>query len=163
MKKHQFLIIAVLFSFAAISCDGFFINKKTSEIIHLSSCCNSDSTWTKIYNTHRIENSENAEIREIIAEFKRQPFSNTVLYFKDYPEEYIGIGDGGSSIRYVYNKKISSQVLNGLSPELSESEKLRIALRVNSILFNYVGEESRKESAIILKYQCEDLIENYKE
>ncbi len=82
-----------------ISC--YEVNEKTSEIFELSSCCNADSTWIKMYNSHKIQNLESKEVQEIIHEFKNMPFSTNILYFKDYPEEYIGISKGGTSIRYI--------------------------------------------------------------
>lgn len=157
MKKIICLALLVLLA----SCYG--INEKNSQIFTLSSCCNSDSTWATIYNEHKIENGDKTEVKEIIEDFKRQPFSTDLIYFKSNPEEYVGISEGGTFVRYVYNKNISNQVLNGLSPQLKDSEKIRIGLRVNALLFNYLDEDGRKEAIIDIEKACSEFLKKNSE
>lgn len=156
MKKIIYFLLLVLL----VSCYG--VNEKNSQIFTLSSCCNSDSTWATIYNDYKIENDNKEEVQEVIKDFKSQPFSTDIIYFKSDPEEYIGISKEGRFIRYMYNKNISNQVLDGLSPQLKDSEKIRIGLRVNAILFNYLNEEGRKEAIINIKNQCSEFLNDTK-
>lgn len=148
---------------ALLACDGFGINEKNSYIAVISSCCNSKVTWSEIYSKYKIRDTSDVKSREIILKFKKQPFPSKIIYFENNPEEYIGIGNEGSVIRYLYNENLSSEVLDGFSSELSESEKIRITLRLNSILFNSIDEYGRREAIILLKKQCEDYLENNKE
>jgi len=73
----------------------------------------------------------------MIEEFKSQPFENELIYFSHSPEEVIAISSDHYSIRYVYNPKISDQVLDGFSKSLNESEKDRILKRIESVLEKY--------------------------
>ena len=142
------------------SCYG--INEETSEICGLSVCCNEDNTWKVIFDEHKIENIQTKPVAEIISEFKNQSFESDILYFKDYPEEYIGISKDKMSVRYVYNHKIANQVLNGLSPQLSDYEKIRISMRVNSVHMKYLNDRGRRESIVLMRKEFNDYLEKNK-
>jgi hypothetical protein len=119
--------------------------------------------WTEIYEDYKVKDTLNPDIIAILEEFKSMPFSSKVIYFKEGPEEYIGIGRGNSAVRYVYNENIDGQVLNGLSTELPESEKIRIGLRLHNLIYPYLNEEGRKESVILIRSQCEKFLEKQKD
>jgi len=155
------LFLTITTALILFSCYG--VNEKNSYIAIISSCCNSDTMWPEIYEKYKIKDVENPLIKEIISDFERQPFSSTIIYFEEGPEEYIGIGGEGSLVRYVYNKNIRPYVLDGLSTELSDSEKVRITSRINAILFNYFNEDSRHEAIILLNIQCDEYLEKNKE
>ncbi len=126
------------------SCYG--INEKTSEICTLNTNCISSTAWNEIskeYSTNKIVRSE---FIKKVEGFKNQTFSNEVLYFENNPEELIGVDNELYSVRYVYNPKISNQILNGLSPQLNDVEKKRIRLRIQTLLMKYQCEEGKKES-----------------
>lgn len=138
------------------SCYG--VNEKNSYIFTLSNCCNSENIWKDVISNYSPNDTNNVHVQDIMKDFKSQPFRTMVIYFNDEPKEYIAISENGRFVRYVYNEKIKKQVLNGLSPLLSESEKIRIGLRVHSLLFNQLNEEGRKESVIILKKSFEEFL-----
>ena len=155
IKTH----IVLLFSILLVSCYG--VNKETSEIFDLSVCCNDKKeTWPLIFKEYATQKSNDQDVNEILKKFKNQIHETDVIYFKEYPQEYIGISENRMFVRYVYNRKISNEVLNGLSLKLSESEKLRIGLRVIGLQMNSLGEEGRKEAAIIIKTECQKIIES---
>lgn len=157
MIKRIKKIIALLLFILLASCYG--VNKKTSEIFDVSVCCNNKETWPIIFKEYSVQKSEDQNVNEILKKFKNQIHETDVIYFNEYPQEYIGISENHMFVRYVYNRKISDEVLNGLSTELSESEKLRIGLRIIGLQMNNLGEEGRKEAAIIIKTECQKIIE----
>jgi hypothetical protein len=156
-KKYLIILISAVLLLS--SCYG--INEKNSYILTLSNCCNSDIVWKKIFSKYKPEGINTVEVQGILNDFKSQPFKTNIIYFKDEPEEYVGISENGRFIRYVYNKKISTQVLDGLSTKLSDSEKIRIGLRINSILFNYLNEDGRMESVFILKESFDEFLKTH--
>ncbi len=157
-KKYSIILISAFLLLS--SCYG--INEKNSYIFTLSNCCNSDIMWKEIFLKYKPEGTHTVEVQGILSDFKSQPFKTNIIYFKDEPEEYVGISENGRFIRYIYNKKISKQVLNGLTPKLDDSEKIRIGLRINSILFNYLNEDGRRESVIILKESFSEFLKTHK-
>ncbi len=126
------------------------INEKTSKISSLSTTCIADTAWQDIQKHHAVDSTLNANFIAVLKEFEDQPFSTEIWYFDKDPQELIGISDNHYLIRYVYNPKISRQVLNGLSPQLSDAEKKRIRKRVLSLLMNYQCEEGKAESMKII-------------
>jgi len=148
----KYILIAFLLT-GLLSCDGFGINKKNSYINVISSCCNTDNMWGQILEECSLKNLEDIEVKRIVSEFEALPFSTNILYFESNPEEYIGVSKNGSSIRYIYNDDLSPNVLNGLSTELSDLEKMRITLRVNAVMMNYLNESGKKEAFSLIKRQ----------
>ena len=153
MKKALYLLIFI----AVFSCYG--VNEETTEICGLSICCNEADTWEKIFKEYSIENTDSDSVKDILLEFRNQPFKTDIIHFKEYPEEYIGISENKMQVRYVYNKKIADQVLDGLSPQLSDSEKIRISIRINLLHINYLNDEGRRESIILMRKECNDFLE----
>lgn len=145
-------IILITFFLLLFSC--YEVNDKTSRVIELSWNISKDN-WDTIYLNHKIMDTSDISTKIIINDFKQQPFINKVIYFDEFPEEYYGIDENNSSVRYIYNKNISNKVLDGLSPELKDSEKIRIALRMNALLFNYMDEESQINTIRRIKNQCD--------
>ncbi|MCD0468066.1 hypothetical protein [Flavobacterium sp. ENC] len=139
MKFIYLLIIIVLFQ----SC-RYGINEKTSWICDLNTTCLEDNSWTLIMKEYSIDSIKDVKLLEKLQDFKSQPFQTNVLYFKDEPTELIGFEYYG--IRYVYNSKISNQILNGLSPQLSDKEKKRIHKRIQTLLMKYQCKEGKAES-----------------
>ena len=120
------------------------VNKKTSAISLLNTTCFSEEEWLdmkKMYNTDSIKDSI---LLEKIRDIKNEPFPSDILYFKDSPNELIGVNY--SCIRYVYNPLISDQILDGLSPQLTIKEKKRIVSRVQSLIMGYQCEKGKLES-----------------
>ncbi len=66
------------------------------------------------------------------------------LFFQDEPKELIAVEY--STVRYVYNPKIRSEILDGLSPELSDEEQKRIRNRIQSLLISFQCMEGKDES-----------------
>ena len=154
MKNIIFISTVIILLLS--SCYG--VNEKNSYIFTLSNCCNSDEIWKDIISKYSPNELHDSNSQDIVKDFKSQPFRTFVIYFDDEPKEYIAISENNRFVRYVYNTKISTKVLNGLSPLLSKSEKIRIGLRVNSLLFNELSEEGRKESVILLKNSFEGFL-----
>lgn len=148
VRRSIYLGLSILFS----SCYG--VNEKNSSIFKLSICCSSKA-WIKIYEEYKIVNGKDLVI---LNKFKTQPFPNHVLYFKEFPEEYIAISENHEFIRYVYNKKISNEIIDGFSPELKDSERIRIGLRVSSLLMSNLSEEGRRESIILISNECHNYL-----
>ncbi len=156
MKKNN-ILLCLIFSVLLYSCYG--INEKNSYFFTLSTCCAKDA-WIQILNEHKVENVENKDVINILKEFRNQPFPTDVIYFKDYPEEYIGISENYQFVRYVYNKKLSNEVLDGFSEKLKNSEKIRIGLRINALLMSRLSEEGRKESIILIRKECDNYLKD---
>jgi hypothetical protein len=143
MKFINLLVIILLFQ----SC-RYGINEKTSWICDLNTTCLNDNAWAKILQKYSTDSIKDTMLLEKLKDFKNQPFQTDVLYFKDEPIELIGFEYYG--IRYVYNPKISNQILNGLSPQLNDIEKERIHKRIQTLLMEYQCEEGKAESLKIL-------------
>lgn len=139
MKFIYLFIIILLFQ----SC-RYGINEKTSWICDLNTTCLEDNSWTLMMKEYSIDSIKDVKLLEKLQDFKSQPFQTNVLYFKDEPTELIGFEYYG--IRYVYNSKISNQILNGLSPQLSDKEKKRIHKRIQTLLMKYQCKEGKAES-----------------
>ena len=139
MKLINLLVIILLFQ----SC-RYGINEKTSWICDLNTTCLNDDAWVKILQKYSTDSIKDNKLLEKLKDFKSLPFQTDVLYFRDEPIELIGFEYYG--IRYIYNPKISNQILNGLSPQLNDKEKKRIHKRIQILLMEYQCEKGKKES-----------------
>lgn len=119
----------LILTLAFLSSCLYGINEKTSEIGTINWVCN----WAHFENKYSTARLEDSLFISKLSEFKQMPFPNKVLYFDTHPKELIGISEEYYQIRYVYNPRISDQVLDGLSPQLLEVEKQRIQNRMDSI------------------------------
>ncbi len=140
MKLIYLCFVAILLQ----SCYG--INEKTSGISTLNTNCLSSNAWDEIKKEYSTDDITNPKLIERLKRFENQPFTNEVLYFKNNPEELIAVSTDHYGIRYVYNPKISNQILNGLSPQLKDKEKKRIHKRIQTLLMKYQCEEGKAES-----------------
>lgn len=132
--KYSIPIFSILLFFILTACYG--INERTSSIRNLNyNCKNCD--WDKLFKEHSIEQNSDPKFKQIIDDFKSQPFENELIYFNNSPEEVIAISSDHYSIRYVYNPKISDQVLDGFSTLLDDVEKDRILKRIENVLEKY--------------------------
>lgn len=84
-----------------------------------------------------------------IEEMKNNPITTVDLYYFENPNEIIGADY--YSVRYVYNPSISSSVLDGMSPELLNHEKIRIVLRMQQLIMEYQKEPNKTESKKIIE------------
>lgn len=108
------------------------VNEKTSWICEFTLDNCSKELLEKVEEEYSIKNIKDSTLLSKVKEFKNQAFPITmILYFKDAPEELIGLEYYG--VRYVYNKNIADQILNGLSPQLNENDKERICKRISEL------------------------------
>lgn len=122
------------------------VNEKTSEISTLNTTCLAANAWDEIRKEHSTDLITNPKLIEELNRFKSKPFTTEVLYFKSNPEELIAVSTDHYRIRYVYNQKISNQILNGLSPQLNNKEKKRIQKRIQVLLLVYQCDKGKAES-----------------
>lgn len=135
--------IYILFAIIVSSCYG--VNSETSEIGSMSPSCVDSLAWTKICQEHSIDSIKDPELLRKLEQVKNHFIKpEYILYFKDEPEEIIGCD--WYSVRVVYNKKISSQTLDGLSPELGNDEQKRIRNRVLKEIMKYQCQEGQLET-----------------
>jgi hypothetical protein len=143
MKSYGYILILLILA----SCYGE--NEKTSRISYLNTNCISSNAWDDIKEKYSTESMVDSVWLKAVHAFEEKPFPTTVLYFKENPEELIGVEY--SSVRYVYNPKIKDQVLDGLSSDLSDKEQKRIRNRVQNILMEYQCEAGKKEALELMK------------
>jgi hypothetical protein len=140
MKPYYLILVLIFFQ----SCYG--VNEETSEICFLNTTCLTPEAWNQIKIEYSVEGIIDSALIEKLSQFKHEPFEVEVYYFKDYPEEFIGISIDHNAIRYVYNKNIDDSILDGFSSSLNNSEKMRIRKRFQSILIKYQCEKGKIES-----------------
>lgn len=126
-----------------------FVNKETSQISLLNTTCFSEKQWIDLKRKHSIDSIKDSILLTKIKDIQNQTFKTDILYFKDYPEELVGVEY--SCIRYVYNPLISNQILDGFSHNLSFNEKKRILKRVQSLIIEYQCEKGKIESIRFIK------------
>lgn len=158
MKNLLLIIVCAFLCIILNSCYG--VNEKNSYISSISTSYKSGVIWTDLFNQYQPKDTTSKDVSRIIEEFKSQPFTTKIIYFEEEPSEYIGISENGRFIRYVYNKKIEDQVLDGLSSNLSDSEKMRIILRINAFIFNHLNKEGQYETMQNLKRDCDFFLGN---
>ena len=127
------------------------VNEKTSSISSLDPRCVDSTSWDAIYKTYSTDKIKDSIFIDKIKAIRKEPFETDVLYFNENPKELIAISREHYGIRYVYNPKISSEILNGFSQELQESEKRRIRNRIYRIIMNYQCSEGKENSRKVLK------------
>jgi len=122
---------------------NYGVNKKTTQIAYINNRCLSKFAWDSIKSNYSINNIKDSIFLNALVDFKNVSFPVSLIYINEEPSEIIGVDY--SSIRYVFNPKISIQILDGLSPELEEEEKKRIRNRVQKLIMEYQCEEGQKE------------------
>ena len=93
------------------------------------------------------------ELREAKRALDQGVFDYEPLYFEETPEELIGLDKNHYVIRYYYNPKISKNLLNGLSPELTDSIKIRIFLKVQMMFYDFQTEEEKDQTHRMLMWE----------
>lgn len=149
-----FTLSLILLLFLSCNGDSYFINEKTSEIYDLNNRCLEDGAWDKILATYGYEDSiinDNVNFKVAVNRIKDKPFDTDILYFNDENQELIAISSDRYSIRYVYNPEVSSEILDGFSKELTQSQKKRIVERVMNLVMNYQCNDGKKESLELIK------------
>lgn len=149
MVRFTFIFYYVLLALIFSSCYG--VNKKTSEIGDLNTDCLDSNAWDNLILKHSVTNITDTLFIESLESLKNRTFKTDILFFEDYPKELIAVAEDHYSIRYVFNPKISSQVLDGLSSKLNESEKKRIRNRVQKLLMEYQCSKGKQESLYLMK------------
>jgi hypothetical protein len=116
------------------SCYG--INERTSSIASINYSCR-EVNWLEMVNDHSIANITDSSFIRKFSSFKDKPFETELFYFKENPKEIVAISHDHYSIRYVYNPKLSTKVLDGFSRKLDTKEVDRISKRIYSMLEKY--------------------------
>ena len=130
-------VFLLLFFIGLNSCSSWFVNEKTSEIGDLDTGFLNKDVWNEIIENYSTVDIKDSIFRKKLKDFKNRPFETEVLYFDEDPKELIGISDDHYSVRYVFNPKLSTQILDRLSSKLSESEKKRITNRIPVLLIKH--------------------------
>ncbi len=123
-KLRAFFVVSLF-----ISCYG--VNENSSEIGSINYNCSS-SGWNQIFSKFSTSYFSDNVTKQIVEDFNNMPFKVDLIYLKE-PAEIIGISEDRYTIRYLYNPNISNQILDGLSSQLTESEKERIQTRMVKI------------------------------
>ncbi len=141
------LLFCFLSISAIFSCSQLFINEQTSEITSIESTCVVFDGLIKDYSPDSIKN---IDFLQNVTELKKWYLPpRFILYFKEDPEELIGIDY--YEVRCVYNKGISNNVLGGLDSQLTDLEKVRIFTRVQTTLMKYQCEKGKLNSLEAIK------------
>lgn len=141
MKK---LYVIGLFTVSIImGCNYSFTNKRTSRVYNLNTECLADSAWKELESYHTVAGLKDSVMISKLADFQKMPFSNIVYYFDGKDPELIAVSADHDCVRYVYNPLISDDILDGLSPELSNQEKERVGNKIQSFLRKYQCEKEK--------------------
>jgi hypothetical protein len=126
------------------------VNSETSQIGDLNSKCLSRNAWDSICNEYSITKISDSifinGLKEVQNHFIKPEY---ILYFDSEPKELVGCDY--SSVRVVYNPKITDFALDGLSPQLSDKEQVRIRNRVQYLLIKYQCKDGKVESLESMK------------
>lgn len=139
------------------SCYG--INEKTTNICSLNTICLTDSAWTTIkrrYDVSKIHDDDFISAAKDIDTVWR--FRTETLYFDSGPKELIAVATDLYSVRYCYSPRgnlFTDKVLDGLSPELTASEKMRIRNRIQSLFLEFQCEEGKMQSYKLMSEKIE--------
>lgn len=136
MKKYLFIIILTS------SCN--LENNKSTAIDMIHDDCIADSAMDILCERYSIKSIKDSIFNKKLKEMNKRAFKTRVLYFKNNPEEIIGIDR--YLIMYVYNPSLSSNVLCGLNDEVTEKERNRIFIRIQKLLLEFQCEKGKNES-----------------
>ncbi len=145
MKYINYLSIILIAS--SFGCK-YGINEKTTQISYINNTCLQKDAWDSIKAKYSTKNIHDTIYLQALSDFKNVPFPVSVIYFDQEPKELVGVEY--SVIRYVFNPKISDQILDGLSPELNNKEKKRLRNRVQQLLIPYQCEEGKEEAMVLM-------------
>lgn len=127
-----------------VSCSDSFVNARTSFFGFYRNVCISKDALNKIEAQYSLTKISDSIFRNASIQMKKQRIEVRVMYFSDEPQEIIGFNDG--AVRYAFNPKISNDIVDGLSNELTEKEKCRILNRFQSVVMQYQCEEGKIEA-----------------
>jgi len=106
-----------------------------------------ENAWQEIEKTHGIDSITDTELLKEIQTLRNHFMKpEYIVYFKEGPEELIACDY--YAIRAVYNRNICDDVLDGLSPQLSNEEQMRVRNRVLALIKNYQCEEGAKRTEL---------------
>ena len=112
------------------------VNSETSQIGDLNDKCLDKNAWEEMTRQYSIESITDPDFVERVDDVRNHFIKpKYVLYFNESPREIVGCDY--YSVRAVYSPDIADQVLDGLSPQLSDKEQVRIRNRVQKALMNY--------------------------
>ena len=124
-----------------VGCYG--VNSETSQIGDINSNCLTKNAWKEIQNEYSTEKINDSTFQEGLKHIENHFIKpEYIIYFKDEPKEIVGFDS--YSIRVVYNPKIADFGVDGLSPQLSDKEQIRIRNRVLKLIKEYSCEEGKK-------------------
>jgi hypothetical protein len=141
MKKVTLFFALLIFT--CLSCNRCFVNQETSRIFNLNTECECDSAWIELKKSHSITNITDSTLRDKLIDFKDMPFPNEVYYFDGAAPELIAISTDHDCVRYLYNPLLSDKILDGLSPELSNSKKDQVGEKIQSFLRKFQCSDER--------------------
>jgi hypothetical protein len=148
IRNIGLIFVATLF----YSCYG--VNAETSEIGDTYYTCRNKNAWDEIskeYSTNQIKDSTFIEgLKDVENHFLKPDY---IIYFKTNPREIVGISN--HVIRVAFNPKIFNGPIDGLTPQLSDKEQVRIRNRVLKLLYKYECPKGKRE---ILKAMNEPAI-----
>ncbi|WP_281239927.1 hypothetical protein [Flavobacterium praedii] len=148
MKKYL-IKICLLFTIALFySCYG--VNAETSEIGDAYYTCRDKNAWNEISNefsTNQIKDSTFLEGLKYVENHFLKP--DYIIYFKSNPREIVGISN--EVIRVAFNPKIFNGPIDGLTPQLSDKEQVRIRNRVLKLLYKYECPKGKRQILKALK------------
>ena len=140
MKIKSFKILIISLTLIFIGCYG--VNSETSQIGDINSICLAKNAWTEIENKNSIDKINDTTFKEglkyVKAHFIKPEY---IIYFENEPKEIVGCDY--YSIRVVYNPKIADFGIDGLSPQLSDKEQIRIRNRVLNLVKEYSCEKGK--------------------
>jgi hypothetical protein len=139
MNKFKLLYLIIL-----ISCKNPFVNARTSSFGSYRNVCMSNGALAKIETKYSVTKISDSTFHEAAKEMKNQRIEVRVIYFNEEPREIIGYTDG--AVRYAFNPKISTEIVDGVSNELSEKERCRILNRFQYVIMQYQCEEGKIEA-----------------
>jgi hypothetical protein len=136
----------ILFSAVCISsCSRQLLtNKETSAVGSVYAECLDQNAWDTLFNRYSVNDINDTLFSEALIEMNNLYGGGIILYLQSDPVELIAISTGIYSVRYIYNPKLSSEILNGFT--LIDSEKKRILNRVQRLLMEFQCEEGKEQS-----------------
>ena len=148
-QKLTRLIVASIFLLVMNGC-YYGVNKETSEIANLDISCLDTTAWSSLcnkYNTNNIKDTSLLQGLQYVKEHFIEP--TYVLYFDQEPIEIVGCDY--YSIRVVFKPNYKNQALDGLSPQLTDQEQVRIRNRILKILMEYQCSEGKIKTEELMK------------
>ncbi len=125
--KIRFIVLTLAITGLLSGCYG--VNSKTSEIGSFDWTCLTENDMREIAVEHSTENITDTIFKEGLEEVKNHFLKpKYILYFDESPQEIVGMD--GNSIRAAFNPEIAKFAIDGLSPQLSDTEQVRIRNRV---------------------------------